>query len=72
MSDRVFGGRTDSARLHQLVGTRGAVGVQEVARQWGIAHLGNFATDYRRLFGASPSETTNLGGMASPLSINSA
>jgi AraC family ethanolamine operon transcriptional activator len=31
--------------------------VQEVARQWGIVHMGNFAADYRRLFGEAPSTT---------------
>jgi AraC-like DNA-binding protein len=31
--------------------------VATVARQWGFHHLGNFAADYRRAFGESPSDT---------------
>jgi len=32
--------------------------VQEVAGQWGFTHTGNFAADYRHLFGELPSETS--------------
>jgi AraC family ethanolamine operon transcriptional activator len=31
--------------------------VQEIAREWGVMQLGNFAADYRQLFGERPSET---------------
>ncbi|GAP37497.1 transcriptional regulator, AraC family [Piscinibacter sakaiensis] len=31
-------------------------GVQDVAAQWGFGHLSQFAADYRRLFGESPSQ----------------
>ena len=31
--------------------------VSEAAREFGFHHLGNFAADYRRLFGERPSET---------------
>src|SRR5262249_3883437 len=34
-----------------------ARGVAEVARGYGFHHLGNFAADYRRLFGERPSAT---------------
>ncbi len=34
-----------------------AATVGEIARQWGFEHAGNFAADYRRLFGERPSET---------------
>ncbi len=46
-----------NAIRHQIVGTRETVRVQEIARQWGVVHLGNFAADYRRLFGEAPSKT---------------
>jgi len=34
-----------------------AYGVQEVAARWGFWHLSRFASDYRTLFGESPSQT---------------
>lgn len=36
-------------------------GVAEVARQFGFHHLGNFAADYRCLFGERPSVTRVSG-----------
>jgi AraC family ethanolamine operon transcriptional activator len=33
--------------------------VHEIARRWGFDHTGNFAADYRRLFGELPSHTLN-------------
>ena len=33
--------------------------VREIARRWGFRHTGEFAADYRRLFGELPSETFN-------------
>ena len=33
------------------------LGIADVARSFGFHHLGNFAADYRRLFGERPSET---------------
>ncbi|NOK56267.1 helix-turn-helix domain-containing protein [Burkholderia thailandensis] len=36
---------------------RAADSVQDVAAAWGFWHLSQFATDYRRMFGARPSET---------------
>ena len=35
----------------------GRVNVTEVATRWGFFHLGRFASDYRALFGLSPSQT---------------
>lgn len=46
-----------NAIRRQIAETRAEVGVQEAARQWGVVHLGNFAADYRRLFGEAPSQT---------------
>jgi AraC family ethanolamine operon transcriptional activator len=34
-----------------------AVTVHEIAQRWGFWHTGEFAADYRRLFGELPSET---------------
>jgi AraC-like DNA-binding protein len=31
--------------------------VNEIAARWGFDHAGNFAADYRRLFGELPSQT---------------
>ncbi len=36
---------------------RAAASVQDAAAAWGFWHLSQFATDYRRMFGARPSET---------------
>ena len=33
--------------------------VQEIAQRWGFWHTGEFAADYRRLFGELPSQTFN-------------
>jgi AraC family ethanolamine operon transcriptional activator len=38
-------------------GTRAATSVQDVAAQWGFWHLSQFASDYRKLFGQTPSAT---------------
>ena len=34
-----------------------AVCVQDVAAAWGFWHLSQFSSDYRKLFGARPSDT---------------
>ncbi|MFO0807790.1 MAG: helix-turn-helix domain-containing protein [Gemmataceae bacterium] len=52
-----------SLRLNAVRSTLRAnplVAVAVVARQFGFHHLGNFAADYRRLFGERPSETPRL------------
>jgi AraC family ethanolamine operon transcriptional activator len=38
-----------------------SIRVQDVAFNWGFSHLGQFAADYRQLFGESPSETLRHG-----------
>jgi len=37
------------------------VTVHAIARRWGFRHTGNFAKDYRRLFGELPGETLDRG-----------
>jgi AraC family transcriptional regulator, ethanolamine operon transcriptional activator len=37
------------------------LGVQDVAAQWGFWHLSQFGSDYRRLFGETPSHTLRHG-----------
>jgi AraC family transcriptional regulator, ethanolamine operon transcriptional activator len=49
--------RLNAIRRHIAGMPPGTARVQEIARQWGIVHQGNFAADYRRLFGESPSDT---------------
>ena len=45
-------------RIHQALGRGDArTVVADVANQWGLWHMGQFARDYRRLFGELPSET---------------
>lgn len=39
-----------------------SVTVTTVASRWGFLHLGRFASQYRQLFGESPSETLRPGG----------
>ena len=36
---------------------RGQRSVSEIALDWGFSHFGQFAQDYRHLFGELPSET---------------
>jgi AraC family ethanolamine operon transcriptional activator len=48
---------------HDLAHPPGAgMTVQEVASRWGFWHMGAFASDYKRMFGRSPSRT--LGAVA--------
>jgi AraC-like DNA-binding protein len=46
-------------RAHETLrgGDPAAITVAEVAHRWGFAHLGRFASAYRKRFGESPSET---------------
>jgi transcriptional regulator GlxA family with amidase domain len=48
--------RLDRCRLALLAEADGA-GVAETARNWGFAHLGRFAENYRRRFGETPRQT---------------
>ena len=41
---------------------RPAESVQDTAARWGFWHLGHFVTDYRRMFGELPSETSRRKG----------
>jgi len=34
-----------------------AIKIYDIANQWGFWHMGQFAADYRKLFGELPSET---------------
>jgi AraC family ethanolamine operon transcriptional activator len=56
-----FKSRKLNAVRHELkAADPGTATLHEIARRWGFGHTGNFAADYRRLFGELPSET--LGG----------
>lgn len=46
-------------KVRALIRTAGGtLRVQDAAAQWGFWHLGQFASDYRRLFGELPSQTS--------------
>lgn len=36
------------------------IAIADAAREFGFHHLGNFAADYRRLFGVRPSQTERM------------
>jgi len=44
-----------------LMSPNTAATVTDIAMEWGFAHLGRFAVEYRRQFGESPSETYRRG-----------
>ena len=46
----------------------GGIRVADAANAWGFWHMGQFAADYRRLFGENPSVT--LGCIARPCRAN--
>lgn len=48
--------RLNSLR-RELVATRGATTIGDLAARWGFWHLSQFSLDYKRLFGELPSET---------------
>jgi AraC family ethanolamine operon transcriptional activator len=57
-----FKKRQLAAVRHELrLAAADPVTVHEIARRWGFQHTGNFAADYRRLFGELPSETLDKG-----------
>jgi len=49
--------RFEAARRDLFLADPGETGVMKVAGRYCFDHLGRFATDYRALFGESPSET---------------
>jgi AraC-like DNA-binding protein len=49
--------RLDRARRDLLAGDPATTSVGEIARRFGVGHLGRFATNYRKRFGESPHET---------------
>jgi AraC-like DNA-binding protein len=51
-----------AVRLHQVRGELRAANpafarVSDVANRWGFWHMGQFAADYRKMFGELPSQT---------------
>jgi AraC family ethanolamine operon transcriptional activator len=51
--------RLNAVRQELKAGYAGTTTVREIAQRWGFRHTGEFAADYRRLFGELPSETFN-------------
>ena len=49
--------RLNAARSDLLRGDASSAKVVEIASGWGFTHMGQFSTDYRRMFGERPSET---------------
>jgi AraC-like DNA-binding protein len=49
--------RLDRAREDLLSGDRRTSSVTDIALKWGFSHLSNFAADYARRFGETPSKT---------------
>jgi AraC family ethanolamine operon transcriptional activator len=51
--------RLNAVRQELTATTAGTTTVREIAQRWGFWHTGEFAADYRRLFGELPSQTFN-------------
>jgi AraC family ethanolamine operon transcriptional activator len=51
--------RLNAVRQELKAAPAGTTTVREIAQRWGFWHSGEFAADYRRLFGELPSETFN-------------
>jgi AraC family ethanolamine operon transcriptional activator len=49
--------RLNAARQELKATPAGTTTVREISQRWGFRHTGEFAADYRRLFGELPSET---------------
>ena len=56
--------RLNGAHRHLRAGQPGQINVADAANHWGFWHMGQFAADYRKLFGENPSAT--LGCDAQP------
>ncbi|WP_080418328.1 helix-turn-helix domain-containing protein [Burkholderia ubonensis] len=50
-------GRASAAREMALHDPDETASITEIATRWGFAHLGQFATDYRKAFNERPSDT---------------
>jgi AraC family ethanolamine operon transcriptional activator len=51
--------RLNAVRQELKAAAAGTASVHEIAQRWGFFHTGEFAADYRRLFGELPSQTFN-------------
>jgi AraC family ethanolamine operon transcriptional activator len=51
--------RLNAVRQELKTAPAGTTTVHEIAQRWGFWHTGEFAADYRRLFGELPSQTFN-------------
>jgi len=51
--------RLNAVRQELKAAPAGTTSVHEIAQRWGFWHSGEFAADYRRLFGELPSQTFN-------------
>jgi AraC-like DNA-binding protein len=51
--------RLNAVRQELKAAAAGTTTVREIAQRWGFGHSGEFAADYRRLFGELPSRTLN-------------
>jgi AraC family ethanolamine operon transcriptional activator len=51
--------RLNAVRQELKAAAAGRASVHEIAQRWGFWHTGEFAADYRRLFGELPSQTLN-------------
>jgi AraC family ethanolamine operon transcriptional activator len=58
----LFGRRMYGAHRQLWHSTSTETSVADIANAWGFWHMGQFAKDYRRLFGELPSETLNRSG----------
>jgi AraC family ethanolamine operon transcriptional activator len=53
--------RLNKVHRHLRQARKGGRNVSDVANEWGFWHMGQFARDYRRMFGSLPGETLQLG-----------
>ncbi len=55
--------RLCGARTQLAVSPRGTLLVSDIANKWGFWHMGQFARDYRKVYGELPSETLKKTGV---------
>jgi len=58
----LLGERMYGVHRHLWQSSPSEISVNEIANAWGFWHMGQFAKDYRSLFGELPSETLNRSG----------